>query len=215
VFDPIHIRWGDSSYPASLSLHLSDRAPLALTARGTLNILQRRPLVALFCSVQCSEAIIVQTHDLAQALCAAGVTVISGFHSPMEKECLSILLQGTQPVIVCPARSIERMRLSADRKAALTQDRLLLLSPFAEKLRRVTTDRARTRNEFVAALADTLLVAHAAPGSKTERFCHSILAWHKPLLTLESNENANLLVLGARPIRPERIRQGQDLAVGP
>jgi predicted Rossmann fold nucleotide-binding protein DprA/Smf involved in DNA uptake len=214
VFDPIHIRRGDPSYPPSLYLHLSDRAPLAFTARGTLDILHRKPLVALFCSVQCSEAIILQTYDLAQALCTAGVTVISGFHSPMEKECLSILLQGTQPVIVCPARSIERMRVPADRKAAFTQDRLLLLSPFAEKLRRVTTDRAQIRNEFVAALADTLLVAHATPGSKTERFCHNILAWNKPLLTLESNENANLLALGARPIRPERIKQGKDLAVG-
>jgi len=40
-----------------------------------------------------------------------GVTVISGFHTPVEKECLRILLRGSQPVIICPARSIEGMRI--------------------------------------------------------------------------------------------------------
>lgn len=41
----------------------------------------------------------------------AGVTVIGEFHSPMEKECLNILLRGSQPIIVCPARSLENMRI--------------------------------------------------------------------------------------------------------
>jgi hypothetical protein len=90
---------------------------------------------------------------------------------------------------------------------------LLLLSPFAENQHRVTTDRARTRNEFVTALADVLLIAHAAPGSKTERFCRDILAWGKPLLTLENSENGSLLALGAKPIRPERIGKGEMFAV--
>jgi predicted Rossmann fold nucleotide-binding protein DprA/Smf involved in DNA uptake len=133
------------------------------------------------------------------------VTVISGFHSPLEKECLNVLLSGTQPIIVCPARSIERMRLPADWKTALGQDRLLLLSPFEERLRRASAGRARTRNEFVAALADVLLIAYAAPGGRTERLCSEVLAWGKPLLTLENDENAGLLALGAKAVRPESI----------
>jgi HEPN domain-containing protein len=35
-----------------------------------------------------------------------GVTVVGGFHAPMERECLTILLRGAQPVILCPARNI-------------------------------------------------------------------------------------------------------------
>ena len=208
MFDPLRIGQHDVLYPPALRFHLSARAPAAITARGNLDILSnkaRTPTVALFCSVQCSSAIILQTYALARALRDAGVTVISGFHSPMEKECLILLLRGTQPVIVCPARSIEAMRLPADWKVALTQGRLLLLSPFEAKLRRATTGRARTRNEFVAALADALLIAHATPDGKTERFCRDVLAWGKPLLTLESSENAGLLTLGARPIQPERL----------
>src|SRR5216117_1807104 len=124
MFDPICIGQHEALYPPALRFHLSDRAPTTITARGNLDILLgkvRAPKVALFCSVQCSSAIILQTYALARALRDAGVTVISGFHSPMEKECLILLLRGTQPVIVCPARSIEAMRLPADWKVALTQ----------------------------------------------------------------------------------------------
>ena len=87
--------------------------------------------LALFCSVKCPGNLILQTYDLACALRDAGVTVIGGFHSPMEKECLSLLLRGMQPVIICPARSIERLRLPTSWKALLAEDRLLLLLQLA------------------------------------------------------------------------------------
>lgn len=214
MFDPLHITQQDTLYPPALRTYLNDRAPASITARGDLDILldkTRAPLVALFCSVQCSSAIILQTYDLARALRDAGVTIISGFHSPMEKECLTVLLGGSQPVIACPARSIERMRLPADWKAALTRGRLLLLSPFAEKFCRPTTGRAQTRNEFVTALAAALLIAHAAPGGKTERFCRDVLAWGKPVLTLESSENAGLLALGAQPVRLDHLSEQRGI----
>jgi len=218
MFDPLHIAQHDALYPPALRTYLGDRTPTTLTARGNLDILlgrgtaRRAPTLALFCSVQCSSAIILQTYELAYALRDAGVTVISGFHSPMEKECLSILLHGTQPVIICPARSIEHLRLPADWKAALVQGRLLLLSPFAEKQRRATTRRAQTRNEVVAALSDVLLIAHAVSGGKTERFCRDVLAWGKSLLALEGDENAGLFTLGATPIRPNHLMALQIVA---
>lgn len=194
----------DPSYPAALQQHLGDCPPRTLAALGNLDILRQKKL-ALFCSVKCPGTLILQTYDLACALRDAGVTVIGGFHSPMEKECLTLLLRGTQPVIVCPARSSERMRLPREWEAPLAGGRLLLLSPFAEKLCRVTTDLARRRNEFVAALANEVFIAYAAPGSKTERFCHGVLVRDKSLLTLESDENASLLALGARPVRLDSI----------
>lgn len=196
---------GDSRYPAALREYLSDRAPETLTALGSLDILQRKKL-ALFCSVKCPGDLILQTYDLARALRDAEVTVISGFHSPMEKECLTLLLRGTQPVIVCPARSIERMRVPTAWKVPLEENRLLILSPFAVKQRRVTADLSEKRNAFVAALADKIFVAHAAFGSKTEQFCQGVLAQGKLLLTLESDDNARLLTLGARSVRPKDVR---------
>lgn len=95
-------------------------------------------------------------------------------------------------------------------QAPLTEGRLLLLFPFVEKLRRITADLAQKRNKLVAALADAVFVAHAAPGSKTEHFCHDVLSWGKPPLTLESDENAHLLALGARPVRPEDASEQRE-----
>jgi predicted Rossmann fold nucleotide-binding protein DprA/Smf involved in DNA uptake len=197
----VQLHPGDPLYPVALQQHLGDRTPRTLAALGNLDILRQKKL-ALFCSVKCPGILILQTYDLARALRDAGVTVIGGFHSPMEKECLTLLLRGTQPVIVCPARSIERMRGPTGWKAPLAEGRLLLFSPFEEKFRRVTANSAQKRNEFVAALADAVFVAHAASSSKTEQFCHDMLTLGKPLLTLESDENTGLITRGARPVQP-------------
>ena len=105
--DLVHLGLADPLYPAALQTHLGHSAPAAIAALGDLHILQRKSL-ALFCSVKCPGNLIVQTYDLAQKLRAAGVTVIGGFHSPMERECLRILLRSPHPVIICPARSLPK-----------------------------------------------------------------------------------------------------------
>ena len=87
----------------------------------------------------------------------------------VEKECLRILLRGSQPIIICPARSLENFRLSPDWKEPLAQNRLLLLSCFPARHRRVTTALAARRNELVAALADEVWFAHITPGGQMER----------------------------------------------
>lgn len=211
---PVSIRRHEDGYPGSLSRYLGERAPTALTARGNIELLSCPAfpgLLALFCSVQCPPPIIVQTYELARALRDAAVPVISGFHSPMEKECLLMLLHGCQPLIVCPARSIERLRIAKDWKPPLRQGRLLILSPFADTSRRVTTTRADFRNQCVAALAHALLVPYAAPAGHLVRLCHTVKSWGKPLLTVAHKANRSLFALGAKPIRPEQIRTGEAL----
>jgi hypothetical protein len=74
-----------------------------------------------------------------------------------------------------------------------------MISPFGERIRRATQEIARFRNEVVAALADRVFIAHAAPGSKTESFCQKVLGWEKPVLTFDSPSNAALLASGVRP----------------
>ncbi len=106
--------FGPKSVPASASPALA-RAPHDLEQRtlwaiGDAQILNVG-LLALFCSVRCPGDLILKTYDLARTLRDAGVPVIGGFHSPMEKECLRLLLRGQQPVVVCPARNIENMRV--------------------------------------------------------------------------------------------------------
>ncbi len=209
---------GVAGYPAD-RLQAAGLDVRAVTARGDVGLLTRARLVALFCSVRCPGRIIVQTYDLARKLRDAGVAVIGGFQSPIEKDCLELLLRGKQPVIVCPARGLEAMRLPATWKAALDEGRLLLLSPFEEKMRRPTAELALARNEFAAALADEVLIAYAEPGGKTEAFARKVMSWGKPVLTLEGPENAGLVDLGARAVTPgvtpygppfDRLRAGSS-----
>jgi predicted Rossmann fold nucleotide-binding protein DprA/Smf involved in DNA uptake len=196
----------DTDYPASLGQVLGRDAPTTISTIGNLDIL-RQSSVALFCSIQCPGRLILETYDLAQALRDAGVTVVGGFHSPMEQECLRLLLRGRQPIVICPARSIERLRVPTEWRGALAAGRLLVLSAFDSGSRRATAELAGRRNRVVAALADEVFVAYAAPGSRTEAFAQEIAASGKPLLTLDAPENAVLISLGARPVRPASFRE--------
>jgi predicted Rossmann fold nucleotide-binding protein DprA/Smf involved in DNA uptake len=129
----------------------------------------------------------------------------------MEKECLSLLLQGTQPVIFCPARSLQGLHLRKEWQQPLEQGQMLLLSPFAAEERRPTTNRAQERNTVIAALADVIFIAHAARGGKTEQFCREILTWGKKVLTLDTPDNTHLFTLGVNIIRPEHIGMSGEI----
>lgn len=175
----------------------SPTSPYRFGARGTCSKWARlwtignrelldAPLLGLFCSRRCTGRAIILLYDLARALRDAGVSVISGFHSPMEKECLNLLLRGDQPIIVCPARSLARPRLPKDWHPPLEQGRLLVLSPFPPEAVHTTQKLAEFRNLFVSDLAAALFVAHAASGSNTEAICQTFQDSDKPVLGFES-----------------------------
>ncbi len=176
--------------------------PPGTAHRGNLRLLDE-PLTALFCSNRCPGDLILKTYDLARAMRDAGVPVIGGFQTPMERECLRLLLRGEQPVVVCPARGIGAVRRLRAWRTAIDDGRLLVLSPFPAAARRVTAKLAAQRNELVASLASRVFIAHAAPGSKTEAFARRLAASGKPLLTLDSPANANLAEMGAESIAVE------------
>ena len=154
----------------------------------------------LLCSLQCPASLIVAMHDLAFYWGTSAKTIISGFHSPVEKEALRILLRGKGKIVVCPARSIDGMRIPAAWRSSLEDGRLLILSPFAAKQRRLTKELARQRNRFVAAMADEVFIAHASPGGKLEALAKESVTSGKPRYTFESEYNRNLLEIGFHPI---------------
>lgn len=154
-------------------------------------------LTALFCSRRCPGDLILKSYDVARSLRASGVPVVGGFHTAMEKECLRLLLRGTQPVVVCPARGLGGMRVPRDWWEPLAEGRLLVVSPFSAKVRRPTAALAARRNRLVGELAERVFIAHAAAGGKTETLARELAAEGKPLVTLDSPANANLLEMGA------------------
>ena len=177
--NPTVLNSTDAAYPASLHERLGEQTPRTLTALGNLKLLSQ-PKTGLFCSVRCPGDAILGAYDAARKLRDEGATVISGFHSPVEKECLRILLRGKQPIIACLARGLQKIRLPADWRGAVEAGRLLLLSPFENRPRRPTTESAQRRNEIVAALSDEVLIIHAEPGGSIEGISKLIDAWQIP-----------------------------------
>jgi len=171
---PAHLRW-----PADLEKRLGRDVPSQLWAVGSPEILGEKK-VGLFCSVRCHGDAILGAYDAARKLRDDGATVISGFHSPVEKECLRILLRGKQPIIICLARALEKIRPPADWRSAVEAGRLLLVSPFEKRPRRPTIESAQRRNEIVAALSDEVLIIHAEPGGRIEHITMLVDRWSIP-----------------------------------
>jgi hypothetical protein len=92
-----------SEYPGGLERVFGEQGFPTLSAIGNRDFLSCRP-VALFCSIRCPGDVILRTYDVIRNIRDVGIPMIGGFHSLMEKQCLTFLLRGTQPVIVCPAR---------------------------------------------------------------------------------------------------------------
>jgi predicted Rossmann fold nucleotide-binding protein DprA/Smf involved in DNA uptake len=152
--------------------------------------LLRTPLLGFFCSRKAPGSAILRAYDWAREMRDAAVPVIGGFQSPMERECLDFLLRGTQPVVVCPARGIGGMRVPREWREAIQEGRLLVLSTFADRHRRATARLAAERNRFVAALAERVLIAYAAPGGTLTALAEEVRGWGKPVCALDGPGDA-------------------------
>lgn len=135
---------------------------------GDLNLL-RLPLTGLFCSRKCPGDAILKAYDLARELREKETPVICGFHTPVEKDMLEILLKGKGPIVICPARGLEKMRIPKEWNRAIHQGQLVLASMFSPNIQRATSETARQRNILVVALANECRFIHIEPGGETER----------------------------------------------
>ena len=180
---PLALAPADARYPALLRERLGAAAPAELTTLGNLDLLAL-PKTGLFCSARCPGHVIMSTYDQATRWRDAGRCIISGFHSPVEHECLRILLRGSQPIIGCPARALPR-RIPAEWQTPLAEGRLLILSGFTAAEKRVTTELASRRNALVAARADEVCVAHITPGGLSDRLTNRLTEWRIPFSTLK------------------------------
>jgi len=207
--DVITIESTNANYPAALRPRKTQALFPRISIIGNPEILKRQWL-GLFCSVKCPGDLILRTYDLARALRDAGVPVIGGFHTPIEKDCLDLLLRGKQPVVICPARDIKNMRLGKDLKTGVEEGRVLVLSPFEGMGRRPTAQVSERRNQFVSTLAAAAFVAYANPGGKTEALGSGFLRAGKPLYTFETQYNKSILESGAKPVDTKLLAQWAD-----
>ena len=190
------ITHGHQHYPAVLHERLGRGAPHILYALGDSEIL-RQQLLGFICSIQCPGSIIIRTLDLTRTLRDAEVPVIGGFHSPMEHECLDILLRGEQPVVRCVAQGMSSLNFETQTQAAIDQGRLLIVSPFDDTVEFATAVEAMQRNDIVAALATDLWVPHASPNGKAWSTVRAALERQQRVFTFDDESNRGLLEAGA------------------
>jgi predicted Rossmann fold nucleotide-binding protein DprA/Smf involved in DNA uptake len=189
----------DPEYPKSLQRFLGENAPESAATLGNLELLSHATL-AIFCSSACPAGIISESEQVMHKIMDASVSVIGGFHSEVEKRCLTILLDGDQPIIISPARSIQKLRIRPEYRKPLENGRLLFLSFFRSHRHRSDTAMALRRNQYVAALADRILILHATPDSKTEQLCRQLTSWGKSVYTIDNAANQSLTRRGAKTI---------------
>jgi predicted Rossmann fold nucleotide-binding protein DprA/Smf involved in DNA uptake len=189
-------------YPDGLRHWLGTSAPEVLVVRGSVEHLAH-PLLGWFSSRRIPPDLVLPCFDLARSLRGGGAAVISGFQSPMEIDCLDILIEGEQPVVSCPARGISEGLMRSERqRAAVLAGRLMFLSGHADRIRRPTVALAEARNRMVAALARAVFIAAATPGGRLHHLAREIANRGQQLFCFDHPANQDLLLLGAHPVDP-------------
>lgn len=188
----------DPGWPARLQ-RLGADAPVGLEVIGTERLMSGSAL-GLFCSQRAPGRVIVESYDVARALASSDEVVVGGFHSPVERELLSYLVQGSAGVIICPARRLTSMSVPRSWRRALDAGRLLVVSPFPSGTVRATSATAELRNRFAAALSNRLLILHATAGGRLARLARECASWKIPVHCLDHPANEDLRLLGATPL---------------
>jgi hypothetical protein len=182
----------------SLSL-LGRKAPGDIACLGALELLEGRCL-GFVCSARCSGEAILEAYEVSKKLSPVEGAVVGGFHSPMERQFLEILLVRKVPAVVCVPRPLGGMRIPPLWKTAIQEGRLLLLSPMLFGSRRFSRPMAELRNAIVAAIADPIFVPYAAAGGSVEKLLTICAGWGKRILTVRCNDQAILRAVGAGEI---------------
>ena len=110
-----------------------------------------RYLVAFFASRETPEDVAKRACQWAEMICQTDKVVISGFHSPLEKEALRILLEHKHPVIIALGRALYK-RVPPNLQQAFDEGRLLFVS--FRGYSRHSSKSSEIRNWKAAGIAD-------------------------------------------------------------
>ena len=122
---------------------------------GDLDIL-KQPKVAFLSSRQISSEAVLKCLDWATEQRDKGICVISGFHSPLEKDVLHFLLNGSQPVILVLGRSLYK-QIPNEFQKSINEKRLLIVSPVAQTIQRHSIQSILVRNKYIIDTANEIV----------------------------------------------------------
>jgi predicted Rossmann fold nucleotide-binding protein DprA/Smf involved in DNA uptake len=150
-----------------IGISINEFLKMIVSSLGNTELLNRRK-TAFLCSRKIPATVVLRCYDWAIKQRDQGNCIISGFHSRIEKDVFHYLLAGTQPVIMALARGMKE-KIEPEHRTAVNTGRLLMVTPFAENVKRVSAETAEKRNRFMIELADEVVIGFASKGGMLER----------------------------------------------
>ena len=131
---------------------------------GDTSLFERRK-IGYFASGTIASLSVLPTLDWATEVAKCNdVSIVSGFHSKMEREVLDILLKGRCGIICVLARPIYKL-IPDKYRNAYTQDRVLFISHNTAKSTMTSRHLCHQRNEYIASISDELVFSSLTPES--------------------------------------------------
>lgn len=178
-----NIKQDHPDFPSPLISRLGPKAPKQMAIFGDITILRNKP-IGILCSDKSILDQMIAVDGMIRNWCGENQTLISGFHTKPEKINAAIILGCQRPAVLCLGSSFSKKHLNKKVKMALEAGRLLLLCPF-ESGTQIKKDRDLLRNLIVAALSESILVAHRQGDDVIDNFLAETKAWDIATTVLE------------------------------
>lgn len=133
--------------------------PVQIAKLGDTSILDL-PKVGFLSSRKVPPEAVMKCYDWATEMRDLGVCVMGGFQSPLERDVLTLLLQGKQPVIWVLAHKLWTEKgIPKPYREPIASGRLLVVSPVARSVMRVDARTAAIRNRYVLEHSERVVFA--------------------------------------------------------
>ena len=126
------------------------------------------PKTAFLSSSKFGPGSVLKSYDFASKMKLAGKCVISGFQSKLERDVLDLLLDGDSPLIMVHACGMPESA-PVKLREHISSGRLLIVSPFDKRVKRVHRGLALQRNQFIVDNADEVVFAYMRSGGMLEQ----------------------------------------------
>ncbi len=128
----------------------------SLDTLGNISLFERKK-IGYFASGTIATISVLPTLDWAMKIAKRDdVSIVSGFHSKMEREVLDFLLRGKCGIISVLARTIYK-KVPPKFLEAFNTGRVLFISPFKTSATRASRQVCQQGNEYVASISDELV----------------------------------------------------------
>lgn len=123
---------------------------------GNISLLDRK-MIGYFASSKIATLSVLPTLDWAAEVASReDVSIVSGFHSKMEREVLTFLLRGKCGIVCVLARSIYK-KIPDKFREAYNSGRVLFIAPFKTSATMTSRHLCGKRNKYVASISDELV----------------------------------------------------------